>query len=160
MTYVKPYQNILEYFWTNLKFWLFWLTDQSYYSIRQKSCYPYQPYSIAWWENFGVLKLKPWVISKWTVGLLCPSTGVASTLFFPLSSLLYFLTNCANFPFLLVPPDKILMLSPWPCSRVRCVGWDTGVVATADPLTIHWGGAASFFSRYSTGDRYQAVVWI
>ena len=30
LTYAKPYQNILEFFWTNLKFWWFWLTDQSY----------------------------------------------------------------------------------------------------------------------------------
>ena len=33
----------------NLKFWWFWLTDQSYKSIRHKSCYPFQPYSIIIW---------------------------------------------------------------------------------------------------------------
>ena len=29
-----------------MRFWWFLLTDQSYQSIRHKSCYPFQPYSI------------------------------------------------------------------------------------------------------------------
>ena len=45
LTYVKPYQNILERFWTNLKLWKFWLTDQSYLHIILKVGYPFQPYS-------------------------------------------------------------------------------------------------------------------
>ena len=30
LNYIKTYQNILEHFLTNLKFWWFWITDQSY----------------------------------------------------------------------------------------------------------------------------------
>ena len=46
------------------------------------------------------------------LGLLHASKGVMPTLFYPLLSLCYFLTNCAKFLFLLVPPDKIIIPSP------------------------------------------------
>ena len=45
LTYVKPYQNILERFWTDLKLWRIWLTDQSYLRVMLKVSYPLQPYS-------------------------------------------------------------------------------------------------------------------
>ena len=44
-TYVEPDQNILQHFCKNLKFWWFWLMDQSYYSIRHKIYYQFYPYS-------------------------------------------------------------------------------------------------------------------
>ena len=45
LTYVKPYQNILEQFWTNLKLWQIWLMEQSYLCIVLKVSYPFQPCS-------------------------------------------------------------------------------------------------------------------
>ena len=36
LTHVWHYQNILEQFWTNLKLWQIWLTDQSYLRIIRK----------------------------------------------------------------------------------------------------------------------------
>ena len=46
LTYVKPCQNILEQFWTNLKLCQIWLTDKSHLRIRLKCCYAFQRYSI------------------------------------------------------------------------------------------------------------------
>ena len=37
LTYVKPYQNIFELFWTNLSLWQIRLTDQSYLRIMLKA---------------------------------------------------------------------------------------------------------------------------
>ena len=48
LTYVKPYPNILEQSWTNLKLWQIWLTFQSYLRIMLKRSYPYQLYSTSW----------------------------------------------------------------------------------------------------------------
>ena len=48
LTYVKPYQNIFERFWTKLKPWRIWLTDQSYLRIMLKASYPDQQDSTIW----------------------------------------------------------------------------------------------------------------
>ena len=58
MTYVKPYQNILEQFWTNLKLWRIWLTDQSYLHIMLKVSYPFQPYIMFFLQCFSAETLK------------------------------------------------------------------------------------------------------
>ena len=48
LTYVKPYQNVLEKFWTNLKLWRIWLTDQSYLRIMLKRRSISTIYSMTW----------------------------------------------------------------------------------------------------------------
>ena len=45
LIYNKPYQNIFEFFWMNLKLWGIWIMDQSYLLIMLKVSYPLQPNS-------------------------------------------------------------------------------------------------------------------
>ena len=56
LTYVKPYQNIFERLWSNLKLWRIRLTDQSYLHIMLKASSRDHPYSIQKYRHFAKSK--------------------------------------------------------------------------------------------------------